>query len=576
MDSFLSAFGPRPVIRPLHIALFTLVSLWVAGAPVHGQPPPEDTSQKNRIDSTTQQARPDSSQYGVVWRPPESPERALRELASINEAGVRALRLLNVPSTDTVFARADALGLHLLIDLPVAYVPTSSLADSLSEVRPLLSRLRDLSQRYESIRYVGLATNVNSTRAATCDVLQQWTQTIHETSPLRTYYVTPFSSSTDRCAESVDLPLLDTRGVEHPVDRWQSWTDATSRGIGALGTWINPKSPPGLQNSHSPEQHARHLERALRSLLDPPPSTPPVFVYRWQDRPTPLLDTRRYGLHPSTGPPRPAGNVMRGFYTGTQRVFAFPKGTPPTAAPHVFVLLGWGLLGLLGVLYARRPFARETAYRYFAAHGFYRDALQKERDVNSTVNILLLTVAALAVGMIASLSAQIIRAQPSTVFILEALPSDLQKPLANGLTAPAMAGLVVGTISFLLLSVWMGFLILAARTKSSFSALQGLMLVVWPCWPALVGMLLALIAATAPPVAADDLGLLLLAGGVGTLATVTSRVLLDYKAVSGLSWARVLPLVLPSPLVLVLGGMVALILSYDLPLSLLWQLAAHS
>jgi hypothetical protein len=495
----------------------------------------------------------------------------------MHEVGVRALRLSKAPTNAPLLARADSLGLQLFVDLPVAYVSAPTLGDSLNTIRPLLNRLQQLALRHESIRYVGLAQGANTTNPATCETLQEWTRQIHEESSLRTYYVTPFAASADRCTDATDLTLLDTRGHQRPVAHWQKWTDDQRPvGFGALGTWVTPHAGAGLLVPHSADQQARYLERALTAVADSLASSPPIFVHRWQDQEPPLLNTRRYGLHTASGSPRPAASVLEGVYTGSQRVFAFPSGTAPSAAPHAFVVLGWGLLGLLGGLYARNPYVRETAIRYFAAHGFYRDALQEGRDMNPTVNVLLLLTVGVSVGMIATLCAHLITTQPSTVFVLEALPPSLRQPIASGLAQPLLSGAILGGVTFLLLSAWMIVLSLAAGPQTAFSVSQSLMLVVWPCWPALGGMLLALVAATTPPAPPDLLGLALLLGGIGTLLAVNIRILRDYRAVTQVSAAKTMALLIPSPLLLIVSAMAAIVLSYDLPLPLLWQLAAHT
>ena len=570
------------MIRRLGISLLVVTGFWMAGhAQLAGTPLPSSTEEITQTTApSVSSTDSDPPLLGVVWAPPNARGPTLRALSRLKKAGVQALRLLRLPPTGTrqvLFGRADSLDLTLFVDLPVSYTAARALEDSLKAAQPALSRLQQQAQRHESIHAVGLARGANTTSSLACNVLRQWTQRIHDSSSLRTYYVSPFSGSADRCGNSVDLPLLDTRGVNSPLQHRTSWADAApAPGIGALGTWTAPQAASGLLTPHSAEQQARYLERALRAVTDSVAASPPVFIYRWQDREPPLLNTRRYGLHTRSGTARPAASVVEGFYTGVQRVFAFPSGAPPSTAPHTFVLIGWGLLALLGGLYARNPYVRETAFRYFVAHGFYRDALEKGRGVDSGVNLLLLLTVSVSIGMTTALFAGLIATQPSAVFLLEALPPVLRGPLADALAQPALAGIAIGTLSLLLLGFWTGALILTAHSESPFSAAQGLMLIVWPCWPALGGMLLALMAATAPPVPPTALGLLLLGLGLGALLTVTTRILLDFRAAAGVSLIKTIALLLPSPFVIVVGAAILTVLRYSLPLSLLWQLAVHT
>jgi len=516
---------------------------------------------------------------GVVWTPPEHPGPALRALNKMHEAGVTAVRLRSLPPADTVLGRADALGLRLFVDLPVAYVAAAALDDSLRAARPLLATIQRLARQHPSLYAVGLAQGANTSTPAACGPLRRWTQRVHEgPPPLHTYYVTPFPAESDRCRDAPDWVLLDTRGRPAPARRWAQWRDSTAQvGMGALGTWVAPTADPGLRVPHSPERQARHLERALTTLLDDSTAlAAPVFAYRWSDRAPSPLPTRQYGLHTRDGRARPAANVLSGIYQGTQRVFAFPLGTPVSNTPVGALLLGWALLALLGGLYARNPFVRQTLYRYFGAHGFYRDAVREGREVGEVENGVLLSVVGGALGIIGALVADIAGPQPATGLVVEALPIPLQSPVALGLTHPLAAGLAVGGLSILLLGGWALLLTLAARTEGPFSAAQALMLVTWPCWPAVLGMIVALVAATQPPISAGLLGLSLLTGGALTIGAVTVRVLRDYWLVSGVALPWALLLIVPSPLSITLLGLGLLVGIYDLPVSLLWHLATRT
>ncbi len=520
-------------------------------------------------------ASAESPVRGVVWTPPASPDSALHELTRIDRLGATAVRLTRLPS-DSVAARADALGLRLYVDLPVDYVPASHLQDSLTQARPVLERLQDLARRHPSITHVGLAHGTDTTVPQACRVLARWTERVRaHAASLRTYYVTPFAATDDRCADAVDRPLLDVRGHPAPAEHWRQWRSQTIPvGLGAVGTWVQPSAPSGLQSPHSPERQARYLERALPRLLDSTrASTPVLFVSHWRDRTDPVLSTRRYGLHETNGPPRPAAAVVRGFYTGTQRVFAFPAGSAPRTAPYVPLLLGWGLFGLLGALYARSLFVRQTVARYFTAPGFYRDALRDGTDLHPGANALLLVIVAGALGITGVRVAQMAGVHLATEHVLAALPPPVQGVLSSGIAQPAWAGLMLGGLALVLLGIWGGTLVLMARWRSSFALAQGLALVAWPCWPALLALPLALAAGPTAPLSPSLLGLLLLGGSPLACAYVSGRVLYDYWVVTDLSGKTVLLLGLFSPLALAAAGGLVLALGYGVSFAFLWDLA---
>ncbi|MFB6230002.1 MAG: hypothetical protein ABEL04_02505 [Salinibacter sp.] len=506
------------------------------------------------------------------------PDSALRELARIDALGATAVRLTRLPSRP-VAARADTLGLRLFVDLPVSYVAAPRLSDALAQVAPTLDRLVTLARKHASITHVGLAHTTNTTVPAACETLGRWTERVHDREPsLRTYYVTPFAAAVDRCADAVDHPLVDVRASTRPVARWEAWRARSAPvGIGAVGTWVRPSAAPGLRVPHSPERQARYLERVLSQVLDSTQSPPPVvFIARWKDRASPVLPSRRYGLHAPDGTPRRAAGVARGLYTGTQRVFAFPAGPRPNTDALGLLVLGWGLVALLGGLYARHLFVRRTVARYFTAPGFYRDALREGHDLPSGTNGALLGAVVGALGLTGVRAARLAAGQPGTGRVLAAVPSGLRTVLAGGIEHPRMTGIIVGGVVLGLLLIWMTALVAVARRWTQFSPAQGLMLLAWPCWPAFVALPVALAAAPDSLLSPSLLALFLLIGGGFTLVYFTARVLFDYWIVTGLPGSVVVLLAVPSPLILGTGPLFVLAWQYGVPLRLLWHLALHA
>lgn len=531
------------------------------------------------IEITANQGPPfnfsDSTLRGIVWLPPNVSGPALEALTRMHSLGASAVRLTALPPSETLFTRADSLGLQLFIDLPVSHVAAHNLEDSLSQQQRRLERVQELARKHPSVQYVGLARHADTTVPEACTALHKWTNRIHSAaSPLRTYYVTPFRPSVEQCAGAVDLALFDTRGWPHPVQSWRDLaTDSTQTGIGGLGTWVRPDAGSGLRVPHSAERQARFLERTLSRILKGSDKRPPaVFVYRWADQFNTPISDRRYGLHDRSGTRRPAAQVVEGLYTGTQQVFAFPSGPMPTPSPNTLILLGWGLIVVLAGLFAGRPFVRQTAYRYFVAHGFYRDAVRKGRDVAPVLNTLLLILSATSIGLIATVLARLAATTPTTEHVLAALPTALSIPLATGIAQPTLAGTSAGGLTAILLTGWAGILALTARSASSFSVPQALMLVVWPTWPVLPGMVLALVATTIPPNSSALLSWILPTLGILVGVGIVGRVLYDYYAVSNVSRTVSFALAVPSPPFVLGLTLAVLAVRYELPLSLLWHL----
>lgn len=518
---------------------------------------------------------PDTIDVGVVWTPPSDPDSALATLHHIDDVGATAVRLTAIPS-DPIATRADTLGIRLYVDVVVSSRSASGIQNVPSPSPSKLERLRTLSRQHPSIAFVGFAGPIDTTSPQVCESLSRWTEKLHAAeSPIQSYYVTPFWASADRCQGAVDRVLLDLRASPTPIEEWTRWnSEARAVGIGALGTWIRPDAPSGLRIPHSQERQARYLEDALASLLDSTRTGPSaVFVSRWQDDPSALLPSRRYGLHDKTGTSRPAAAVVEGFLTDTQRVFAFPSGPEPKSETPIFILLGWGLLALIGGIYTQSLFVRRTITRYFTAHGFYRDALREGRDLKPGLHCLLLGIVVAALGSTGILSARLAASRPVIEHVLAAMPSDIGAVLGLGIEHPTVTGLAVGATALAIILGWMLVLLLVARRWTRFTLSQGLLLVVWPIWPTLVALPATLAATQASPIRLSYFALFLLVGSFLWIVSYTLRVLGDYQAVTNVPWPVVMLLGSLSPLVLTGVGVLFLEMRFDVPFLLLWRLA---
>jgi len=512
------------------------------------------------------------SRRGIVWSPPTQSGEARSTLARIHAVGADAVRLTRLPPA-SVYEQADSLGLQLYVDLPVSSVPASALADSLGAAAKALDSLLVRAEAHASLWGIGLAQNVDTTVPSSCEVLSEWTGRVHQAdTSLTTYYTTAFTTGADTCADAVDWVLVDVRGRTAPIERWRSWRAATRNvAIGALGTWTTPGSPAGLRVPHSPERQARYLEETLSVLLSDSPSAPSVFVYRWRDAAASPLPSRRYGLHASQDSTRPAARVVEGMYTGNQHTFAFPSGSAPSQTPWGLILLGWGLVALFGGLYARHPFVRRTVARYFGAHGFYQDAVREGRDLAPVTNSILLGAVGVALGILATCIFRGAAIRPITGHVLAAVPEGLRPPLRNAVTHPEAAGALLAGIVLWGVLFWTVVLTWVAQQHTSFSAAQGLVLVTWPCWIVLPGLPLILVATSHFPFS-SVLFPVLTGGSVLALLYYTTRVLLDYRAVTGLSGMSVAPLISLSPPILFGAASILVVWSYNVPLRFLWRL----
>lgn len=516
---------------------------------------------------------------GIVWTPPDEVRQAEHELRRMQQMGIEAVRT-GLIRDERLLTVADTLGLQLFQELPIAFLSASALNDTLGYAVRQLDRALDRAREHPSARHFGLARLADTSVPAACSYFERFARHVRQRGEetVRLYYLTPFVAS-DRCGAAVDFVLLDVQNAEAPLHLLSQWTQthpAVPVGLGALGTWVRPGAPRGLRVAHSPEAQARYLERQL-SALEAAPGTSPtaVFVYRWADG-TADPYGRPYGLHARTGTRRPAADVVEGFFTEQQTVFAFPAGEPPPPAVPWLILLGWGVVILIGSVYAREPRFRHTVVRYFQAHTFYQEAVREGREVLVGSSLALLIAEAISIGALGTVGARLERYERGVVLALQALPEGLQEGLASLLATPWMLGLLIGAVYALGLVLWALVLVSISKRASSISAEQAAMLVVWPRWPVFGVLVGALVIATLSPEAGRPLMLLLIGGTVLIAVQAVGRTLIDFMAVARLSgyWAALAAVGSPLP-VLVLLVLVEVIRN-DVALRFLWHLLVRT
>ncbi len=516
---------PFPILKPVYALALAALLAGVAGGPARAQP---------------------KVWKGVVWAAPADVRQAEGDLIRMRRAGVEAVRT-GLVRDERLLALADTLGLRFFQELPLDALPAARLADTLAFARETLRRALARARGHPSARHFGLARRSDTSVAEACDFFRALAGMRPD--GVRVYYVSVFTAA-DRCRDAVDFVLLDGRDRLPPVTDW------TGRGLATLGAWVDPDGPRGLRNAHAPEAQARFLETRLNALLDAASPPVAVFVHRWRDA-APDADAdpeppdpygRRYGLHDRTGRPRLAFDVTAGVYTGRQRVFAFPAGRAPGPGAPWIVLVGWAVVAMLAVHYARSPRFRFMAPRYFLAHGFYRDAVREGRDVLPMTSALLLLAIAAGVGMTASVVFGAITDTRAVMTALRWLPGGMRETLAGLLGQPWLLALTAGSLYALALALWAAALAFVARRRRPLTPGQVFMLVVWPRW-----MLLPLMAAAmvlgARPVSPGTAAAL---AGAWLLLTLwaTVRTLIDFARITRAPFARTLAAAFTHPFVL--------------------------
>ena len=526
---------------------------------------------------------------GLVWKAPADPQQAAAELRTLHRLGVEAIRT-GLLQHGNLFVLADTLGLQLFQELPLDGLSAAALIDTLSHARQLLDDAVARARNHPSARHFGLARRSDTSDARACAFFEHLAERVHRAPKSQVYYLSAFVEA-DRCAEAVDFVLLDALDAADPAARLARWQAAhnapTTRraGIGALGAWVGEAAPPGLRIPHSPEAQARVLESNLRRLLSDTTasSARAVFVYRWRDTrsasPSPAHDLARpyqqnYGLYTADGTPRPARDVVQGFYTGSQTVFAFPAGD--ALAPEIpwRLVFGWLVFILIAAGYAGSPRFRHMVPRYFLAHGFYREAIREGREVLLGASVVLLVALALSAGVFGSVFLEAVRHEAAFRLLFRALPEPVQLVGVALLAQPWLMVLLVGSFYALGVALWTTLLSFASRRRQPLIPGQALMLVLWARWPFPLLMVGAMVAPTLSETLRVPVMLAL--AGAWALATLSAivRTLRDYRATTSSPTSLVVAMGFANPLPLLL----AFFLTFDahLAFTFFWHLVTRS
>lgn len=550
--------------HPRFLLISFVLMVWLAGASKPGQ---EGDAQPVGSDTTLLK--------GMVWTAPADVERAEADLIRMRDMGVQAVRM-GLVQEERLLTLADTLGIHLFQEVPLDYLSAPELADTLAYAMRVLALALDRAQGHPSARHFGLARRSDTSNPRACAFFEQLAAQVHRQPGSQAYYLSAFIEG-DQCAGAVDLVLLDARDAVAPESllvRWQIAHSNVPVGLAGLGTWVRAGAEPGLRHPHSPASQARYLETHLRTLLAGGSSTPTpaaLFIYRWRDvqtdRPSVRYDMDRpyqpgFGLWTKDDVPRPAVDVVQGFYTGEQTVFAFPTGDEPPLPTPWNVLIGWLVVILVTVCYVMSPRFRHMVPRYFQARGFYREGIREGRDVLLGASVLLLVALALGVGVLGSSLLEGVREEPAFQLLFQRLPPQMQATGVALLAKPWMLVLLLGSLYALSIALWTSILSFLSRRRQQLVPGQALMLVLWVRWPFLVLMIGAMVVPSLP----DRLARYVLVGlaAVALLVSVYAffRTLIDYSAITYVSIYQVLLAGLFNPIVII--ALLLLVLALDM------------
>ena len=507
---------------------------------------------------------------GVVWSVPADIGRAEADLAVMRRMGVEAVRT-EIILDGRILTHADSLGLVLFQDLPIEWLSATALRDTLDYALELLETAIERSADHPSARNFGLARLSDSSSPRGCGYFARLTERVRRLPRGRTYYVTAFVQD-DLCSSEVDMVLIDVSAGSAPLDLLRRWRRRTPAGIADLGTGVAEASV-GLLDPRSSESQARYLETQLSLLQNASESPDAIFVYRYRDsRPQ---AAKGFGLFAADGTSRPALDVVRGIFTGSQRVFAFVPGRPPPAPMPWNLLLGWVALGMLAACFALSGRYRDLLRRYFGRHGFYRDSVRSGREVRLSISVIVLAALALCAGVFGSMLLESVRHHAAVTYVIASLPHGVQQTVMDIMGRPWLLVLLLGLQHAFGLVLWAAAFSAFSRVPASGS----LTIVAWTRWPLALLAFIALIVPSLPPRLSGTL--LILLTGTWALVTCTAivRTLLDFGAIASVRRGMLITMATLNPVTVpLLVGLLTLILWKDgiQGLEFFWHLATRN
>ena len=522
---------------------------------------------------------------GVVWDAPQGTEAAIRDLAAMRTAGVRAVRteLIEDPA---ILQAAGELGIALWQDLPVEGLPATFLTRRTERVAELLAQALDRARPYPAARHFGLARASDTSDRRARGYFETLTALAHERGApgTRTYFVSRFPDS-DRAGQAVDVVLLDARDAD-PVALIRRWrrSHETPVGIASMGAGVRAGQGGGWRTLGTEAAQGRTLETAFSDLLalrEPPAA---AFVYRWRDVTADVIERdqraevsgTRFGLLGAGDEPRPAFEVAEGFWTGRQRVFAFNAGSEARqqrrASP--LLLIGWGLVLALGALYAAAPRLSALAPRYFGRRDLYREAVQRGFDLSATETTGLALLLSLAAGVVGAAALRALARTDALVAATASWTVESQARLTGLLGEPLLLVLVLAlayAVWLVLSLIWLNLISGRRRLRPA----QALSLAVWSRWAWLPLMILSLVLGSIDAGLATILAPAFL--GLGVLIEIIAgyRMMWDLQAVTYAPPARAVLIGFGVPFVLAVVGLAFLGLTSRDEIGFLWHLATR-
>ena len=305
----------------------------------------------------------------------------------------------------------------------------------------------------------------------------------------------------------------------------KGWSESTPVGIGSAGKFA-VRGAVGLLDPASAESQARFLETHLQQLLSPAVDPTAVFVFRYRDPP----DNFRggFGLRDASGRPRPAWEVVRGFYSGTQDVFAFRLGKAPRAGGSWSLLAAWVAFAIFAVAIFTSSRFRRRVTIFATSRGYYVDQLRNDRGGGGYAGLALIALASqvLLSGSMISILVGTLRYEPSVGYLVSMMPAVVR----HAFTRTLEPGIVILLFVVVLHTAAVMIMASALRLSGCSSFGEALEIIVWPGWvTAILPCLVLIIPSLEPAVATRAATAAAVGSSIPILAALSLSTLLYCK-----------------------------------------------
>ena len=431
---------------------------------------------------------------GIVWEPPVAFAELREDLNAISAHGANAVRLPLVLESNLHVA-ADFFGVTLFQELDARFLPAKRIVEQRERLTAQLDSAIEVASNAEGRHRFGLGYWVDTSVPSSCGVLEELSERVHRRIPnAETYYVSAFIES-DVCSHVVDFVLLDADATSAGIDlvrRWRRRSD-TPVGISSVGFAVRPDAGYGYRSAHSAEFQARMLELELGRLLADP-ELKAVFVEQWRvrgigDHPN-AAEVSDSGIMAPDGTARLSSGVVRGLYTGNQRVFAIDAGDTSGFDFSWINLISFLSVALFGLTYYGSIGLRSIVRRYFLSHSIYIEKLSDGREATIGTSLFLLLCLSLAASVVGTIVLTDLSGTRLWNPILHWLPKRLSYQLEIGVARPGILVPAFASLFAFVTLIWAGILSISTRGKKHLRFGQTLLCAVMPRWPvALIGLL---------------------------------------------------------------------------------------